>query len=378
MSNIINVLDFHDEQKHGCDMTLPVLMALEKCRTAVNPILTFPEGTYHFWPDNAYEKSYYISNNDYGTKKIAFPVIGYENISIDGGGSLFIFHGRISPFVIDGSRNITISNFSIDYDRPFFTQGLILNAGHSHVDLKMEKTEFPYRVEDNRIIFHGENWESEEDNIMLLTEFDPKTKAPAYEMVFYLTKWPQCKMRFNDTWESFLKVITAQELSDGIVRLTGNFDRVLRPGNILTIGHENRYNPGILINNSENTNLDSINIYHAGAMGLIAQLSKDITVKKLNVALKEGSGRIISTNGDATHFVNCTGTIALDECVFENMLDDAANIHGICTVVSEVLSDNTVEVEMMHYEQKGINVFAPGDRINFIYRENLMHFSLPK
>ena len=35
--------------------------------------------------------------------------------------------------------------------------------------------------------------------------------------------------------------------------------------------------------------------------------------------------RVISTTADATHFVNCKGDILIENCRFENMLDDGTN-----------------------------------------------------
>ena len=45
------------------------------------------------------ENYYYISNNRHGLKRVPFPIIGKKNITFDGGGSNFIFHGEIMPFV---------------------------------------------------------------------------------------------------------------------------------------------------------------------------------------------------------------------------------------------------------------------------------------
>jgi len=133
MENIINITDFMTGIKSENDVTSAVFDAMLKCKSVKNPVLVFPKGVYHFWPDKAFEKHYFISNNDHGLKRIAFPVIGMENLTIYGGGSEFMFHGRMTPFVIDNSRNITIKNLSIDYGRPFFSQGEIVAAGQEYV-----------------------------------------------------------------------------------------------------------------------------------------------------------------------------------------------------------------------------------------------------
>ena len=370
--NTINVMDFYDEQKYGSDMTLAVLAALEQCRLVVNACLKFPKGIYHFWPDDAFEHHYWISNNDPGIKKIAFPLLGFHNLVVDGNGSEFIFHGRILPFVIDYSSGIIVKDIIIDYDRPFFSQALIVEADSNHVDLSFDKDEFPYRVEDGKIVFYGSNWESEDQTIMLMTEFSPATKAPAYQQGIYLTKFPQFTKKLDPVFDSMTKLVVAEERPNGVVRLTAQLDVIHKPGNILTIGHEDRYNPGFFLQNSENIHFESVTIYHVGSMGVIAQLCTDIHIKSLRIKLREGTSRIITTNADATHFVNCKGLIEIEECVFENMLDDATNIHGICTIVSQLLSKDTIEVELQHYQQFGINFYIPGDLISFIDRKTLL------
>jgi hypothetical protein len=60
------------------------------------------KGTYHFRARYASTKYYSISNNDSGVKAIIFPLLGFDRLTIDGGGSDFLFHGEVLPFVVDG------------------------------------------------------------------------------------------------------------------------------------------------------------------------------------------------------------------------------------------------------------------------------------
>ena len=65
---------------------------------------------YHFYPDGAFTKEYYISNNDSGLKPIALPLISKKNVTIDGCGADLIFHGNMMPLVIDECDGVTIKN----------------------------------------------------------------------------------------------------------------------------------------------------------------------------------------------------------------------------------------------------------------------------
>jgi hypothetical protein len=106
-------------------------------------------------------------------------------------------------------------------------------------------------------------------------------------------------------------------------------------------------------------------------MGVIAQLTKDITLKNVVIDVKEGSGRVVSAVADATHFVHCTGEILMEDCSFFNMVDDATNVHGNYTIVSEIISPNKIMLKIPHFQQRGIELYEKGDKLYFVNRESL-------
>ncbi|MBP5308185.1 MAG: hypothetical protein J6Z34_03505, partial [Clostridia bacterium] len=113
----------------------------------------------------------------------------------------------------------------------------------------------------------------------------------------------------------------------------------------------------------KNIKIENVNIVHAGSMGLIAQLSENISITGLNVRLFEGlSCGLVSTNCDATHFVNCRGLIRINKSVFNNMMDDGVNIHGVYTEAVRT-EGNCVWLKIMHFQQYGINFYAENDII---------------
>ena len=71
--------------------------------------------------------------------------------------------------------------------------------------------------------------------------------------------------------------VFAKEIENNIVEFTANFTEIHKEGNIINITHEQRFNPGIFINDSKNILLENIIINHTGAMGIIAQNSKNIS-----------------------------------------------------------------------------------------------------
>jgi hypothetical protein len=109
-------------------------------------------------------------------------------------------------------------------------------------------------------------------------------------------------------------------------------------------------------------------------MGVIAQNSRTISLNKVDVTVREGSSRMVSTNNDATHFVNCEGLIRLENCTFQHQLDDGTNVHGMYNEVSGVGPDNAIEVQIMHFQQVGVCIYRKGDRVVIVNKDT----QLPK
>lgn len=377
MRTTFDVLDFHDARRHRRDLTPATLAALEAARGTPGATIRFPPGEHHFWPDAAAERTCYVSNNDYGPRRTIFPLEGVCDLTIDGGRSAFVLHGRLTPFIVDGARNVTIRNLSVDVARPFFSQGRILAGGEDYVDLDVDRTTYPYRVEDGELVLYapGDEWIVEDDAAMLMTEFDPRTRAPAYDMRTCLAKFRRHSDSFGDPMlDRLCRAVHAEERADGTLRLRCAFDRPFRTGNILAIPHAKRLEMGVFVTGSEAVTVEDLDIYHIGSMGVVAQLSRDIALRRVRAIPKPGTDRLVTINADATHFVHCTGRVTIEDCVFENMLDDAGNIHGIYTIVSRVQGPTTIEVELMHFQQFGLNVYGAGDRITFQHRRRLSTF----
>ncbi len=161
----------------------------------------------------------------------------------------------------------------------------------------------------------------------------------------------------------------ATELQPGKVRISGHKKKLPEKGQIIISKGQNGFNrlaPAIHIINAQNVVISKVTVHHAGGMGLVAERSENISLDQFNVALKDRSGRLLTTTADATHFNNCRGLIRLYDCLFENMLDDGANIHGIYGIVDEVFDTFTIGMKLAHFQQLGFDFAAPGDRIGFV------------
>jgi hypothetical protein len=361
------------------DATPIVVQALKKCKEEGFSKLVFPKGTYHFYPTFAPEKYCEITNNDNGLKRTSFPLIDFHNFEIDGGGSDFIYHGKMVPFIIEESSNLLVSNLNIDWEVPFVLEGLVVANNENdytfdievktpyevqfgHVYLKLEREDSPYeRKYGKRFAF----WEHYNLEVGQNIFWDPKTMAPLYNTRQY--NMPE-------------KAIFAEELDKGLIRISTKMEKLPPVGSVMVSKGEyleNRTSPAFRVFKSKDLEFKSINVYHAGAMGLIAERSEDITLDSFNVVLREGSGRMVTTTADATHFCNVKGTVTIKNCIFENMLDDATNIHGTYVRVNKIIDDYTLAVETYHPHQNGYLFGEEGDRVQIIDQKNLQPTTEP-
>lgn len=349
---VINLADYLSEAGKNADATSAVRRALTDCKKTKAAKLIIPEGTYHFYPDMATETYFFISNNDEGLKRIAFFLDGFSDFVIDGQGSSFIFHGYICPFIINRSANIVLRNLRVDWERTFHSEAKIISVYKDSMDVSFSN-QYPYSIENDLLFFKDSSGVAYPYKSLL--EFDSKKRETAFMARDYYTgPYVKVKKLADNSVRLFVTGITASE------------------GNIMTFAPAARSCPAITLSASDNIEVKDITILHAGGMGVIAQMSSNISLQRVSVTPL--AGRIISTTADATHFANCYGKITIDSCLFENQKDDATNIHGIYARVESQSDRNSIIVRLVHHQQYGQQLFAVGDSIEFVKNNSLVTY----
>ncbi|WP_029488272.1 hypothetical protein [Candidatus Epulonipiscium viviparus] len=315
--------------------------------------ITLENGTYDLRVTYANERFFYMTNNDFGLKNVAFPIYNKKNLVIDGNGARLNGIGRICPFYIYGSENITLKNFVIDYERPFFSQGEVVAAADDEVVIKIDQAKYPYQIKSGVLSFVGTDYSNEFVHGIL--EFSKQDKRPLADAVD------------NGVWGP----LVVEELEPGLLKIKKKFRKLPNVGSILSIKHEQRYVPAISIDSSKNIRLENITVYHAGTMGVVAQFTENITLNNFKVSIEPGSDRVVSANADATHFVGCSGDLVVTNSLFENQLDDILNVHGNYLRVHAVVDSTNVIAEIPHRQQVGAFSLKVGAKIG-IYADKTM------
>lgn len=324
-----------------------------------NLTMEFQPGRYDFYPEEASEEYLSISNNDNGLKRIIFNFHGMKNVCVKGGGAEFVFHGAEIPFAVTQCSGVSFEDFSIDYEDHFTLEGEVVANDRTarSFTLRLLPDE-KYKIVDGEFRFCGYNWDSAlGENIV----FDKNTRSPYYFTAAY-EHWTE--HRFN-----------AEEVAPGVVRFSNLYSREVPPVGSIWVDkgrHSlNRYCPAFALTDSKDLSLKNIHVYHSGAMALIAQCCENIALDGYSTAQHTDSPRMITASADATHFVDCKGTIIMENCDFESMLDDATNIHQTYMLVQKVLSGNRLAASFGHFQQEGNRFADSGDTLRFVDKTSL-------
>lgn len=320
-------------------------------------IIELKKGRYDFYPDDAVQKEYYISNHDQNQPKyIGICLEDWHDITIDANGAEFIFHGQMLPIAVVASSNITLENFSIDFENPHIAQVEILkNDENQGITFRVEPW-VKYRInENNHFEAYGDNWKYQQQTGIA---FDKKTHHILYNT--------------GDLW---IDTKDVTEISDHVIHAPNWKDNRLKKGTIVAMRTWYRPAPAIFLDHCNNTTVKSINVHYAEGMGLLAQRCTDIELYKFNVCLKENSKRYFTTQADATHFSQCKGLIRSEYGLYEGMMDDAINVHGIYLKVKERIDDNSLICRYEHNQAWGFAWGDAGDSVCFIKSKSMEYLN---
>ncbi len=317
-------------------------------------ILRFPEGRYEFHEKGAAVREYYISNHDQtNPKKVGIALEDMKNLTLDGQGSEFVFHGRMLPVSLLRSENCLLKNFSIDFENPHIAQVKIVENDPQDGIVFEPAPWVDYRIAKDSIFeAYGEGWTMRHSWGIA---FDGDTKHLVY-----------------NTSDIGCPTKGASEVAPRRIHAPGWKDARLVPGTVVAMRGWGRPTPGIFLSHDVNTTIENVKVHYAEGMGLLAQLCENITLEKFGVCLKgDADPRYFTTQADATHFSGCKGKIVSCNGLYEGMMDDAINVHGTYLKVVKRVDDRTLVGRYMHGQSWGFEWGCPGDEVLFI-RSNTM------
>ena len=355
---------FHMEQFGICpgaeNLSSKLEQALLNIRKQVDEgdkvVLKFNKGRYDFHAADAPKREYYVSNHDQDQPKlIGICLENWNNLTLDGRGADFIFHGRMLPLALVNSKNCTLKNFSIDFAKPHIAQVEVVN---NDAEKGITFTVAPwvdYRIlPDKSFEGYGEGWSA---RYSWGIAFDGATRHIVYntsDIGFNLSELSEVGPRtyLAPHWK----------------------DQRLPSGTVVALRTYGRPTPGIFLDHDVDTKLKNVKVHYAEGMGLIAQRCTNIDLCKFSVCLRgKDDPRYFTTQADATHFSQCKGKINSCCGLYEGMMDDAINVHGVYLKVRERINDHTLRCAYEHGQAWGFAWGDPGDSICFIKANTMDH-----
>ncbi len=347
---------FNEYRKSGND-SYDIYRLFSDLDTKCDLKIIFPCDRYEIKQDLCFDRSLCISNHGWnGFKRVAFPIENMENVELDFGGSTLVANGVITLFALINSKNISIKNVTLENPSTGFMQTRVVAHGEGFVDLEKELGADQFIIRrDGELAY---SYYESNFNIQNAIEFRPDTGEIEYGTGDFPFEKPLSQLRVAENGKNGLRVY-------GVTRYPPI-------GNRLVFFNTRRLGCAFFCEDSSDLRFENVTIHSCVGMGLLAQTCHNITLDSFST--KRKNGQFYTANVDATHFVNCTGLIKVENSLFEGQFDDALNIHGIYARVESV-SGREIFVREVHGQAKGIRVFREGDRIQAVNFNSLIPYT---
>ncbi|MBV4357496.1 right-handed parallel beta-helix repeat-containing protein [Pinibacter aurantiacus] len=340
------------------DVVPAMQKAIAACKQKEKAVLVFQEGRYDFWPTHATVKEYYISNTssqeELSQKKYVIGLLleQLNNLVIDGNNSLFVFHGKMTCFVFDHCRNISLKNVRMDFERPTMSEFAIKEIQPDHL-LAAVSPASTFTVRDKKIYWYGEGWGMKNYHAIIS---NPSTGINRYS-----------------SWTPFQQS-EAVQTGPREVRFNGDFSKFKgNAGDVISVRDPIRDQVGGWINHSGNIQLENVSMYYMHGLGIVSQFSENISFRHFSTVPPDSS-RQMSCFADALHFSGCKGSIVIEDSHFKGLHDDPINVHGTHLKIVEKKSPTDILVAFMHPQSYGFEAFFPGDTVSLVHPKTLEYF----
>ena len=248
-----------------------------------------------------------------------------------------------------------LRNLHIDFERPGGSEITYTRVDDNGVEVSLHR-DSRYEIENGKIHLYGEGWRSSRNHCI---EYDPENKH-----FFYSHGW------------NTLATAKAEEVAPGIVRFNTPADFRPKVGNTLTVRDIIRDQVGMFIYESQDVTLENVGMHYMHGLGIVSQYTRNITMRNVTCAPREGSGRILASSADFMHFSGWSGKISILGCRYAGAQDDPINVHGTNLRAVKKVDDRTLELRFMHGQSYGFNAYFAGDTVAFVKASTMERFAM--
>jgi hypothetical protein len=369
---LLDVTHFGADPSGRRDSAHAVRSALARARAiGGSVVIDFPTGRYELWPEEAEKRELYVSNTvgadpRFREKTIALLIDGVTDLVVRGNGSTLVLHGVQTAIAVIDAARVDLQDLTVDYAVPTVIDATVVAAGlegdRPFRVISVPRTN-PYRVEGRSIRWHGES------SPVTGEEYWFGYDALEYTQVHD----PASRRTVRADNELFRGIEAVTDLGAGLIRIDyapGPEPRDI--GLVHQMRLTTRDHSGVLVLHSTDVHLERLRMHFLHGLGVVAQLSENITLRSVVFRTPRGTGRSSAGFADFVHLSGVAGEVLIQDCVFDGPHDDPVNIHGTYLPVVGRPADDTLEVAYSHPETAGFPQFFAGDKVEIVGTDTLL------
>ena len=325
--------------------------------------LRFAKGEYHFFEEGAKEHFLASVGSSTGMKKVVVHLEGLKDVTVDGGGASFVFHGDSFPFVVERCDGVKIGNFTSRVFRLPLVEFTIAEKNDEGFLCQFAKGSAPYETKDGEIFFDMDEGRTDS------REREISVHALRYCHIQYITT-PKCK-RNKDTLASTFYPVAAEDRGGGKVffryfkdahpKNAGKCSFPLNEPLCLLLGC-GRTRSVMAFADCRDVEVSDVDVRSGVAMGIVAEMCENIRIVRYNVRPDEGSH--VSLTADSIFLVDTKGRIEIAESEICWGLDDVMNIHGNYTILRKT-EGRRAELGIPRFNYTGYFPYRVGEKVEF-------------
>lgn len=325
----VSVTSFGAKPDDDGDDTQAFVSAVNEVQSGAARRLVIPPGRYHL-----------TAGGNGQRPDILFPFSKVDGVTVDGTGAELLVSGVTGLFLFEACHGIEVKGLTIDWPRPPFSVGTVTAAEAFYFDVAVEP-EYP--------VAGGEP-------VGAFMTYDPVTRLPAHAGLDV----------YNDVERT--ELMGPQKL-----RVHLKHKLSVPVGLLVVLRHQVYGCQTFTFNRCADVQVHDCTVYTTPGMGLVASICENVTLRHFNVLKRPGSRRPMSATADGAHFGGCKGTVSLEDCVFEGMGDDGANIKsGLYLIVRKRIDEHTV---IAQHNLKMVDVPDSGDVLEASHVDNLLPYA---
>lgn len=261
-----------------------------------------------------------------------FDLDGVKNLTLDGGGSVFLLAPEPRFLSLKRSQRVMIRRLKVDYSPLPFADGLITG-----VDVKNRQVDI--RLINGANSPSGGATKQGGEQAFFAMLWNDSTYIPLHTHC-----WVESMSAGSASGTSFL---TPDAKFKGFDQIKVGKTRISLP--VPGIAHRRGAGGTCRVSWNSDVIFEDVELWSAPWFGFeVDRNIGKISFVRTHIRPKPGSGRLMSTWRDGFHVKGNRGPLTWDSCIVTGMCDDAFNISTHSSVVDKVISPTQIEVRQKY------------------------------